>query len=150
MSFTQVHFWLILGAVLLIIEIIGFTGFLVGIAIAALLTGLITALITPTGVWTAALIFGVLAVLLTWIYWQFFRGFNTSTDAPALHKRAQNQVGKGLQLTSDVGAGAQPQFIGDTRWQVVSATGATLPAGSRARVSGVNAAGQLELTADSD
>ncbi|MFK7915217.1 MAG: NfeD family protein [Pseudomonadales bacterium] len=149
MSFTQVHFWLILGAALLIIEVFGFTGFLVGIAIAALVTGLITAVVAPTGVWTAALIFGALSVLFTWIYWQYFRGFNTSTDAPSLHKRAENQIGKTFELTEDVGASARHQFLGDTRWEVISASGTTLTSGSRARVSGVSDEGQLELVAES-
>ena len=148
MNFTQVHFWLILGAVLLIVEIFGFTGFLVGIAIAALVTGLMTAIVTPTGIWTAALIFGALSVLFTWIYWQYFRGFNTSTDAPSLHKRAENQIGKSFELSEAVGASARPQFLGDTRWQVVSANGQTLASGARVQVSGVNAEGQLEVVAD--
>lgn len=150
MNFTQVHFWLILGAALLIIEVFGFTGFLIGIAIAALATGLLTALFTPAGVWSAALIFGVLSVLFTWIYWQYFSGFNTHTDAPSLHQRAQHQIGKTLQLSEATGTSPRPEFLGDTRWYVVSANGDTLAAGSKARVNGVNAAGQLELKAVED
>lgn len=147
MSFTQVHFWLILGAALLLIEVFGFTGFLIGIAIAALATGLMTAVFSPAGVWTAALVFGVLSVLFTWIYWQYFRSFNTSTDAPSLHKRAQHQIGKTLELSESLGASARPEFLGDTRWYVVSANGETLAAGTRAKVQRVNAEGQLELVA---
>ncbi|MGI9326879.1 MAG: NfeD family protein [Pseudomonadales bacterium] len=146
MSFTQVHFWLILGAVLLLIEVFGFTGFLIGIAVAALATGLFSALFDSSGFWTTALLFGVLSVLFTWIYWQFFRGFNTSTDAPSLHKRAQNLVGTVFTLADPVAADAVAQFVGDTRWQVVSATGAALTAGASVRVTGVSADGHLQVT----
>lgn len=147
MNFTQVHFWLILGAALLLIEVFGFTGFLIGIAVAALATGLFSALFDSSGFWTTALLFGVLSVLFTWIYWQFFRGFNTSTDAPSLHQRAQNMVGTVFTLADPVAADAVAQFVGDTRWQVVSATGAALTAGASVRVTGVDADGHLQVTA---
>lgn len=145
MTFTQVHFWLILGAALLLIEVFGFTGFLIGIAIAALATGVFTTLSAGADVWTATTVFGVLSVLFTWVYWQFFRGFNTSTDAPTLHKLAQHQVGTTFTLTEPVGANAVAQFLGDTRWQVISASGEILAAGSKVLVRGVSPEGHLTI-----
>ena len=147
MSFSQPYVWLILGAVLLIFEVFGFTGFLLGIAIAALVTGLVVAIIATIDVTTAALLFGVMSVLFTWIYWQYFRGFNTSTDAPDLHKRAKNQIGKSFEITEEIGVSARAQFVGDTRWQVVSADGETLSKGARVRVNSVTEQGELEVVA---
>ena len=148
MNFTQVHFWLILGAVLLLIEVLGFTGFLIGIAVAAFTTGLYVALFGGITLWTAGLLFGVLSIVFTWIYWRFFRKFNATTDAPLLNRRAQNQVGTLFTLSDAVGANAVAQFVGDTRWHVISASGETHPAGTRVRITGVTPDGHLQIKAD--
>ncbi|MEM1231133.1 MAG: NfeD family protein [Pseudomonadota bacterium] len=147
MNFSQLHWYLIVGAVLLLIEIIGFTGFLIGIAVAALVTAAVTWLSAPMSVLSSALLFGVLSVALTFVYWRYFRAFNSATDAPGLHQRAAAQRGKALTLDTAVGAAPVAQFIGDTRWQVVSASEDVLAAGTAVTVTAVRDDGTLVIEA---
>lgn len=147
MNFTQFHWYLIAGAVLLLIELVGFTGFLIGIAVAALITALVTYIADPVSMLNAALLFGTLSVLLTWVYWRFLREFNNATDAPGLHQRAAGETGKVFQLTAAVGSVPVGHFVGDTRWQIVSATGEALAAGQTVQVTGVTDAGVLAVAA---
>ena len=139
--------WLSLGAVLLIVELLGLTGgFLFGIAIAALATSLIVWLFAPASIWTGIGLFAALSVVLTWAYWRYFRRFNDSTDAPGLHRRADSQIGVTLRLTDDVGNVPVPHFIGDTRWRLVS-EGQALDAGTQVVVRSRREDGALVIAA---
>lgn len=147
MNFSQFHWYLIAGAVLLLIELVGFTGFLIGIAVAALVTAFVTYIADPVSTLNAALLFGALSVVLTWVYWRYLRAFNSATDAPGLHQRAAGETGKVFELTTAVGTVPIAHFIGDTRWQIVSATGEALPPGQKVRVTGVSDSGALTVVA---
>lgn len=145
MNFSQFHWYLIAGAVLLLIELVGFTGFLIGIAIAALVTAFVTYIADPVSMMSAALLFGTLSVVLTWVYWRFLRDFNSATDAPGLHQRAAGEIGKVFELTAAVGGVPIAHFVGDTRWQIVSESGASLTAGQTVQVTAVTDAGVLTV-----
>lgn len=146
MNFPQLYIWLCIGIGLLLIEALGFTGFFLGMALAALLTALYAWLMDPVTIWSSIWLFAPLAVALTWAYWRFFRGFNSATDAPRLNRRGEKLVGTGLVLEDSVGSTPVGHFIGDTRWQLVS-SGAELAAGTAVVVQELRKDGVLVVAA---
>lgn len=110
--------WLILGVVLLILEIMGASGFLVGLALASLtLAGLVAVGLIES--WQFQLLaFAVLGMLLTVLYWKVFRRFNSRSDDPRLNDRAAQMIGRRLTLDSDIDNGQGRVQIGDTFWKV--------------------------------
>ena len=120
MDFPQLYLWLSVGIVLLIIEMLGFTGFFLGMAAAAFVTAAYVWLAAPTDIWPSIWIFAPLAVVFSWAYWHFFRDFNSVTDAPELNQRKAKLVGKSFELSQDITSNPSGYFLGDTRWQVAS------------------------------
>lgn len=124
MNFPQLYVWLSVGIVLLIIEMLGFTGFFLGMAAAAFVTAAYVWLASPTDIWPSIWVFAPLAVLFSWGYWHFFRDFNSVTDAPELNQRKAKLVGQSFELTEDIDTTPSGYFLGDTRWQVATSGGA--------------------------
>lgn len=122
MSFPPLYIWLSVGIVLLIIEMLGYTGFFLGMAAAAFVTSAYVWLAAPADIWPGIWVFAPLAVIFTWAYWRFFRDFNSVTDAPELNQRKAKLIGKNFELTQDINATPVGYFLGDTRWQVASAS----------------------------
>lgn len=146
MNFPQLYIWLSVGIVLLIIEMLGFTGFFLGMAAAAFVTSAYVWLAAPAEPWTGIWVFAPLAVLFSWGYWRFFRDFNSVTDAPELNQRKGKLVGKNFELTQDVNINPTGYFLGDTRWQVAS-SGESIAAGTTVVVQNVRDDGVLILAA---
>ena len=134
--FTQleVWHWVVLAAVLFILEMLIVTGFLLGIALAAVVM-VVIALIAPILAWDwQVLVFAVLAVVLTLGYRRFFRRVNEATENPLLNDRAAQLVGKTFVLGVDLdGTGAD--MLGDTRWTL--RCNGRIAQGTRVRVVGV-------------
>lgn len=134
--FDQIHawHWFVLAVILVVLELATTTGFVLGIAFAALaLSGIL--LIAPGMAWDwQFLIFGVLSVVLTLFYRAYFRPDNDASENPLLNDRAAQMLGKSFVLNVDLdGTGAD--MIGDTRWAL--RTAGRLERGSRVRVVGV-------------
>ncbi len=146
MSFPPLYLWLSVGIVLLIIEMLGFTGFFLGMAAAAFVTSAYVWLAAPADIWSGIWVFAPLAVLFSWAYWHFFRDFNSVTDAPELNQRKAKLVGKSFELTQDIHANPTGYFLGDTRWQVASQE-ETISAGTRVVVQRVRDDGVLIVAA---
>ncbi len=103
--------WFILGMILLGLETLGVGGFLIGIGVAAIGQGIIS-LIAPSLSWQVQLVlFGVMALVFSFVYWKFFRKVNEKTDRPAINDRARQMIGK----TATVVAPNKIQ-IGDVMW----------------------------------
>lgn len=134
--FTNPLLWLSIGAILLVVELFGFTGFVIGVAIAGFVVALLTWLGLITEPISAAVTFGLLSIVFTFVYWRFFRSFNLETDAPNLHNRALTQVGKVFTLSSEVGSNVESQFVGDTRWRIRTA-GEVIPDATEVKVTAV-------------
>lgn len=110
--------WASLGVLLLIAEILGAAGFLIGSAIAAFLMAAIMVL-APELNWKWQLtIFASSAIVFSIIYMKRFASFNEETDQPALNKRAALHIGKKVSLMEDTSNGMGRVQIGDTFWKV--------------------------------
>lgn len=125
--------WFALAAVLFLLEVMVTTGFLVGIATAALLLSIVTYLTPDLGwQWQVALL-GGLSVVLTLAYKKYFKSFNEETDSPLLNDRAAQMVGTELVLEQEINH-RKALMISDTRWHVECE--GTLAAGTRVAVVG--------------
>ena len=144
--FDQLHawHWFVLAVILIVLELTTTTGFLLGIAFAALaLAGILV--VVPDLSWDwQFLLFGVLSVVLTLGYRTYFRPDNDASDNPLLNNRAAQMVGKSFVLGVDLDrSGAD--MIGDTRWALRSA--ALIKQGARVRVVAVEG---VVLTVEED
>lgn len=120
---SQWH-WFIFGLLLLIGEVLGASGFLLGTSIAALVTGLIVWLapsVIDGGVdWQGqVLTCALFAIIFSLLYWRFFRTDQQESDRPELNPRTAQLVGRKLILEQDVSFQGRIQ-IGDTFWKVVA------------------------------
>ncbi|CAA0122726.1 Inner membrane protein YbbJ [Halioglobus japonicus] len=123
--------WFVLAVVLIVLELTTTTGFLLGIAFAALaLSGILW--VVPELSWDwQFLSFGVLSVVLTLCYRMYFRPDNDASDNPLLNDRAAQMLGKSFVLGAELDrSGAD--MIGDTRWALRSA--GKIERGARVRV----------------
>jgi membrane protein implicated in regulation of membrane protease activity len=135
--FDQLHpwHWFVVAVILIVLEVLTVSGFLLGMAIAALVVAAMLFLI-PALVWGWQLLwFGLLAMVLTLGYRKFFRSVNDATDNPLLNDRAAQLVGKTFVLGIDLDrSGAD--MLGDTRWSL-SCNG-RIAKGTRVKVVGVD------------
>ncbi|WP_432470856.1 NfeD family protein [Amphritea sp. HPY] len=116
-TLTHWH-WLSLGVVLLILEIMGASGFLVGLAVASLaLAGV--AYLDLVSTWQYQLLwFALLGMICTVLYWRLFRNFNTQSEEPLMNDRAAQLIGRRLKLEQALENGQGRIQIGDTFWKV--------------------------------
>ncbi|ATC93093.1 NfeD family protein [Pseudoalteromonas tunicata] len=132
--FTQIEawHWLILGLLLLGAEALGTAGFLLGAAIAAFCIMLVKfALPELSWQWQMSL-FAVLSVILSILYWKFFKRFNQQSDHKELNQRSHHLIGKEWVLSETITIGENHVQIGDTYWKVFSDQ--DIKAGSRVKV----------------
>ncbi len=112
--------WFSLGILLLLGEVLGAGGFLLGIGIGALLVAL-TVTVLPGLSWQLQLVwFGVLSVVSTLVYWKRFRAINQATDQPLLNNRAERLVGRKVELLEPVINGKGKVQIEDALWTVLA------------------------------
>ena len=124
--------WLILGMVLLGFEVLGTAGFLLGIALGALLQAVIL-FVVPDMAWhVQLLIFALSSVIFTLLYWRLFRRFNDRSDQPLLNDRAAQLVGRQLVLAGPIENGLGKIQVGDTLWRAQA--DANIPAGSKVEI----------------
>ncbi len=126
--------WLILATVLLIAEVSGAAGFLLGLAAAALLLAVMLVMEWVSDWQHQLLWFALFGVVFTLLYWMLFRKFNRSTTAPLLNDRAAQLIGRRIVLADALEAGEGRVVIGDTFWKVRSTS--DLAAGTRVEVTG--------------
>ncbi|WP_299975827.1 NfeD family protein [uncultured Pseudoteredinibacter sp.] len=128
--------WLILGIVLLILEMLGAAGFLLGIGVGAILTAVIAAVLSDMS-WQAQLLcFAVLSIAATCLYWMRFRHINEATDQPLLNSAEARLLGKEAVLLDDMSALKGKVQIADTLWEVSAAE--NYPAGTKVKVLAVH------------
>lgn len=130
----QAWHWLCLGVLVLLGELLGAGGFLLGIGASALVVSLIK-FTAPGLVWYwQFLIFGLLSVALTVIYWKRFRKFNEKTEQPLLNSRIQNLLGRQVTLMRAIENGQGKVQIEDALWSVTYTQ--NLPAGTIVKIIG--------------
>ena len=127
--------WFILGAALLVIEILAPGVYLLWLGIAAILTGLLSFLLSQTGIWgwqAQVLVFLALSVVCVLIGRRVFpTSGSEDTDEPLLNQRERQLVGRTATLEEPIREGHGRIRLGDTLWRV---TGPDLPAGAQVRV----------------
>lgn len=110
--------WASLGVILLILEILGTAGFLIGSAIAAFLMSTVLS-IAPDMDWKWQLaIFSTSAVIFSLVYLKRFANFNENTDQPNLNNRAAQHIGKRYTLNEAIVNGQGRIQVGDTFWKI--------------------------------
>jgi inner membrane protein len=111
--------WLILGAVLLILELTTGSGFLLWVGIASFF-GAILVYFMPSLIWPWQLMwYSALSFAACLLWWQYLRTRTESNDQPTLNKRAEQYIGRVLTLETDVENGRGRVKVGDTIWRVV-------------------------------
>jgi len=140
--------WMVLGAALLVLEILSPGVFFLWIGIAAILTGTLSFQLWEAGFWvwqTQVVVFLVLSVASALVGRRFFPNTaSESTEAPLLNQRARQLVGRTAVLEEPIAEGHGRIRLGDTLWRV---TGPDLPVGARVRV--VDASGsELSVVAE--
>ena len=129
--------WLIFGVILMVLELGAPGVFLFWLGLAALLTGLISFVYTPS--WQIQiLMFAVFATAAVPVWRRLWRlSAGVSADNPFLNKRADALVGRVFTLEKPIVDGTGTVRIDDTVWRVA---GPDAPAGSRVKIVQANGA----------
>jgi membrane protein implicated in regulation of membrane protease activity len=129
--------WFILGALLLLIEVMAPGMFMLWLGLAAIVVGIISLVVVWA--WQAQLIaFAVLAIAAVPAWRRFARRVEAPADSPFLNRRTEGYVGRVFTLDKPIVNGVGAVRINDTVWRV---QGPDCPAGSRvlvARADGAN------------
>lgn len=130
--------WLILGAALLLLEVLVPGIFMLWVGFAAIITGVI-ALIFPISMQIQLLIFAGAAVASVLIGRMLFKNDADPSDQPLLNRRGEQLVGKSYKVVEPIVGGRGKIAVGDSRWSVTAPeTGADIPAGTTVRVTGLD------------
>ena len=122
--------WFILGALLFAIELAVPGAFMMWLAIAAVIVGLVTLAIGWS--WQIQLVaFGVISLALIPLWRKFARRVEAPSDNPFLNKRSEAFAGREFTLEKPIVDGAGTVRIDDSIWRV---RGPDCQAGSRIRV----------------
>lgn len=110
--------WFVIGLVLLIIEVLGAGGFLVGLAAGGFAVGLVVLFVPDLSVFMQITLFAIISLIATLIYFKFFRvtepGEKISKFSPL-----EGMIGKQFEVTQDLTAGLEVrEQIGDTLWRI--------------------------------
>lgn len=110
--------WLALGIIILILEILGVGGFLLGMGVAALTVGGLLYIFSSMLWYWQWLLFALLSIVFSLIYWKKFRRFNHRTEQPQLNARTALLIGRKVPLLTAVRNGLGKVQIGDALWTV--------------------------------
>lgn len=110
--------WIILALVLLGGEALGAAGFMIGISMSALGVALLMATGLINDWQTQFLLFALLSVVASILFWKFFRPDKRIDDAEMINNRAAQLVGRKLILQQTIENGSGRLQIGDTFWRV--------------------------------
>jgi membrane protein implicated in regulation of membrane protease activity len=126
--------WMILAAILLLLELFAPGIFLMWFGIAAAITGLI---VFRYGIdWQWQLIwFGALSLASALLAHKYLRRHPLESERPLLNERAAQLIGQSFDLLDPIVDGRGSVKIGDTIWRV---EGPELPSGARIKVVGAD------------
>lgn len=123
------YHWLALAALLVAIEMVMPTQYLIWPAVAAAVVGLVSFLIEIPVVGEIA-VFAVLSAGLTMLADRLFPS-GVVDEKRTLNQRGDQMVGQMAVVADDFVGGAGGVVVGDTRWAARSADGSDLVAGTR-------------------
>lgn len=134
--------WLVFAALLGVAEVMIPGVFLIWVALAAAVTGLI-ALLLPVSVPVQLLIFALLCLVSVWGGRRWYVANPVNSQDPLLNDRTARLIGEIVLVVEPIEAGHGRVKVGDSVW---SCRGPDAPAGSRVRVVGAEASVlQVEL-----
>jgi membrane protein implicated in regulation of membrane protease activity len=135
-TYLGVWNWFIVGALLLIAEVLAPGIFMLWLGLAALLVGALSLVIDWSwqAQFAAFAVFGCASIPL---WRRLARKVDQGSDQPFLNRRAESYVGRVFTLEKPIVGGTGTIGIDDTVWRV---TGADCPAGSRIKIARVDGA----------
>ena len=125
-------FWLALGLILAIGEITIPGVFLIWLAAAALVTGVV-AWVTPLGMPLQIVVFAALAIAFVFIGRNYLRRHPIESADPQMNDRGARAVGENVIVTSVIAGGTGRVRLGDSEWL---AKGPDAEPGTRMKVTG--------------
>ena len=125
--------WLIIAVILGVLEIVIPGVFLIWLAAAAAITGLV-ALFVGVPLPAQFLIFAVLALLATYVGRRWYLANPVTSSDPLLNDRAARMVGEVVTVAVAIAGGEGRVRVGDGEWP---ARGADAPVGARVRIAAV-------------
>ena len=128
--------WIAVGFVLATAEILVPGVFLIWLAGAALLTGLVT-LVLPIGVPLQVVVFAVLAVAAVFVGRDYLRANPVEDADPKMNRRGMRLAGEIAIVTSAIDGGTGRVKHGDSEWL---AKGCAAAVGDKVRISGSDGA----------
>ena len=134
---SPVSAWIILAVVLAVIEMTAWSGFLIGMVVAALLNVILLAIGLPLTKIMQWLIFSIAAIVFSFSYWKFFKKFNLKSDKPALNHRVKSLLGKSGNAIDDFVNGAGKVQIDDTFWAADAEGAVDIKQGDKIAVIGI-------------
>ena len=133
------HWWAF-GAVLIAIEIVSTTTYLLWPGIAALLVGLLKFLMPGLSGEVCVILFAVLAVASTVVWKRSPWGHATRTTHALLNERSQTYIGRIGKAADNFLGGHGAILLDDTRWNAVATDGSTPVKGEMLQVAAVDGA----------
>lgn len=134
LDFDAWWYWLIAAAVLAGAELVLPGVFLIWVAAAAAVTGVLT-LAGGLSVATQLLVFAAITLIATWVGRKVYATMPVPSADPLLNDRAARLVGETVELTHAIVNGHGRARVGDSEWNV---RGPDAPAGAIMRVIGVD------------
>ncbi len=108
--------WLAFGAVLIALEIISATSYLLWPGIAALLVGVVKLLWPEMDGTLALILFAIFSVVATW-QWKRTPWSRADREShPTLNERTTQYIGRRVTAAEDFVGGRGAVFVDDTRW----------------------------------
>ena len=109
--------WLILAAILFVLEILAPGVFLIWFGIAAAIVGVIAMTMDISWQWQAVLFAGIALVMVLMARSFYARG-GPKSDSPLLNRRAKQHIGRSYQLAEAIVNGRGKAHVGDSLWTV--------------------------------
>lgn len=109
--------WLALGIALLLLEVLGVGGILLGVGAGAIVTALVLA-VFPISWKVQLVLFGSLSFLATIVFWKFFRVKRSDNETNTLNNRMARLVGARASLMADIKGGRSKIQFQDALWAV--------------------------------
>ncbi len=133
--------WMVLGAVLIVIELLAPGIWFLWLGIGAIATGLVVLFFADLTWQLQAVIFSGFSVVSIIIGRMIMRQAKQSEDHPMLNRRVEQYVGKIYALENDTKLGYGDVRIGDSVWRVqLTDPSIQLTAGAKVVVTGVDGA----------
>jgi inner membrane protein len=126
--------WLMLGVILATAEVLLPGIFLIWLALAAIITGLIT-LVVPLPLAMQLVLFAMLALASVYVGRRWLRNNPISSDDPLLNDRGGRMIGEVVTVIEAIDAGTGRVKVGDGVW---SARGPKTEVGSKVRICGAD------------